>query len=215
MSLRPKKEHHSSAGDSPAVSGATRPRFGEVRIHNRGRLPHWEREGGTYFVTFRLFDSLPRHVLESLMRKQPAAEEEKPDSLARSVETYLDGGAGSAFMKNPSVASIVADNIRYWNGKHYRLMAWCVMPNHVHIVMRLLPNRNLAQVLHSLKSFTAKQANQILNRQGPFWQREYYDRLLRNGKELDRAVRYVLDNPIKAGLGGWKWVGTADDIHES
>lgn len=117
-------------------------------------------------------------------------------------------------MNNPAVASMIADTIRYWNGRHYRLMAWCVMPNHVHLVMRLLPGRTLAQAVHSLKSFTAKRANQILKRQGPFWQREYYDRLIRNGNELDRAVRYVLDNPIQAGLSAWKWVGAADEVDD-
>lgn len=81
------------------------------------------------------------------------------------------------------------------------------MPNHVHMVFKLLPNHSLSKTMHSLKSFTAKRANALLSLTGPFWQREYYDRLIRNGKELDRAIAYVRSNPEKAGLADWKWVG--------
>ncbi len=80
------------------------------------------------------------------------------------------------------------------------------MPNHVHVVARLFPGQTLATVLHSWKSFTAKRANLILGLHGAFWQREYYDHLLRNEEELERVVRYVADNPAKANLKDWKWV---------
>lgn len=80
------------------------------------------------------------------------------------------------------------------------------MPNHVHFVARLLPGATLAQVMHSLKSFTAKRINKLLSRTGPVWQREYYDRLIRDSDELQRAINYVINNPSGAGLIGWKWV---------
>jgi REP element-mobilizing transposase RayT len=80
------------------------------------------------------------------------------------------------------------------------------MPNHVHVVLRVLPGNKLADVVHSWKSFTAKQANELLGRRGSFWQREYYDHLIRDEQELERAMRYVSENPAKAGLRDWKWV---------
>ena len=80
------------------------------------------------------------------------------------------------------------------------------MPNHVHVVVRLLPGNKLADVVHSWKSFTAKRANELLGRSGSFWQREYYDHLIRDEQELERAMRYVSENPVKAGLRDWKWV---------
>ena len=80
------------------------------------------------------------------------------------------------------------------------------MPNHVHVVARLLPGQTLATVVHSWKSFTAKRANAILGREGTFWQREYYDHLIRNEGEFERAMNYVADNPAKAILKDWKWV---------
>jgi REP element-mobilizing transposase RayT len=80
------------------------------------------------------------------------------------------------------------------------------MPNHVHVVVRLFPGNALAAVLHSWKSFAAKQAMKLLRVQGRFWQRDYYDHLLRNENEFERAIRYVVENPVKAGLEGWQWV---------
>jgi REP element-mobilizing transposase RayT len=84
------------------------------------------------------------------------------------------------------------------------------MPNHVHVVLRLSPGQELAAVVHSWKSYTAKQANQILRRSGSWWGREYYDHLIRDGDELDRIIRYVKNNPIKAGLKDWVWVWGQD-----
>ena len=103
---------------------------------------------------------------------------------------------------------MVASAIRHFDGDRYRLFAWCVMPNHVHAVLQPLGTWNLAQILHSWKSFTAQRANALLNRSGAFWQREYYDRMLRDGKEFLRAVEYVGRNPEKAGLNDWPWVWT-------
>ena len=63
-----------------------------------------------------------------------------------------------------------------------------MMPNHVHVVLRILPGQDLAKVLHSWKSFTAKMANQMLRRDGAFWQREYYDHLVRDEHEFCRDI---------------------------
>ena len=88
------------------------------------------------------------------------------------------------------------------------------MPNHVHVVMRLRPGRRLAEIVHSWKSFTAKECNRVLSRNGPFWQREYYDHLVRDAAELDRLIDYVVQNPVRANLKGWKWVGSGgQDAH--
>ena len=85
------------------------------------------------------------------------------------------------------------------------------MPNHVHVVMRLLPGQQLAAVLHSWKSFSAKEANRILGLHGSLWSREYYDHLIRSAEELERIISYVRDNPLKAGLIDWKWVWCGRD----
>src|SRR6185437_12636455 len=99
-----------------------------------------------------------------------------------------------------------ADALRHFDGKKYRLIAWCVMPNHVHVVFKMFPSAELAEVVHSWKSFTAKAANRLLNLSGTFWEREYYDHLVRDQEELGRIIRYVARNPEKARLKQWPWV---------
>ncbi|MDP9268458.1 MAG: transposase [Acidobacteriota bacterium] len=179
-----------NAGVPPAGAGASRPRYGTVRIRDRGRLPHWEVESGTYFVTFRLHDSIPSHVVaqmkERLTQLGVRDDRELTKKLNLQIDRYVDRGTGACYLRNPAVALIVHDSIQNLDGQMYRLMAWAVMPNHIHLVFRLLPGRTLAKATQSLKSFTSKRANTILGRSGVFWQREYYDRSPRNARELNR-----------------------------
>jgi REP element-mobilizing transposase RayT len=195
---------------------------GQVSVRTRGRLPHWQQEESTYFLTFRLFDSLPQELLRAtqqeraiILKSARLAEREltvlertRLTQLARRIEKYLDQGAGACFLRDDRVARLVADALRFWDGDRYQLLAWCVMPNHVHVVLRPAEDIELGRVLHSWKSFTSKEGNRILGRSGPFWQREYYDHLIRGGK-LESFIRYVVDNPEKAGLSDWPWVWRA------
>jgi len=206
-----------------SLHGDMQPHFGEVLIRQRGRLPHWEKEAGLYFVTFHLADSLPhqasariieRHrVLEAANQMGASLSPAQRVLVARyspkQIEEYFDRGFGSCYLRNPQIGELVVNALYFWHGKRYRLVAWCVMPNRVHVIFRLLPGHALPDVVRSWKSFTARAANRILGRAGTFWQREYYDRLIRKDGELERAIRYVLDNPKRAGLTGWKWVWTA------
>jgi REP element-mobilizing transposase RayT len=202
-------EKKSSAAVPPAVEGASRPRFGEVEIRDRGRLPHWETESGVYFVTFRLHDSAPQSLRQEIAERKtlPIKLPHDPRPSVKEMEEYLDRSEGACYRRQPEVAEVVANAIHHLDAKHYRLMAWVVMPNHVHLLFKLLPGKSLSKTMHSLKSYTAKEANRFLGRTGPFWQREYYDRLIRDGAELDRAIAYIHANPEKAGLRNWKWIG--------
>jgi REP element-mobilizing transposase RayT len=208
---------------SAQLHGAAQPRYGEVHIRNRGRLPHWEKEEGLYFITFHLADSLPHsvlakiaerhHILSTARQKNANLLPEQKVLLAAyshtRMEEYFDRGAGSCPFLDMRIAGAMAAALRFREGMHYRLLAWCVMPNHVHVVARLFPGRELARVVKAWKNFSAKAANQALGRMGRFWQREYYDRMIRNEDEFDRAIRYVLENPTKAGLKNWTWVWSA------
>jgi len=176
-----------SAGVPPAVAGASRPRFGEVKVRDRGRLPRWEKDNATYFITFRLADSLPKSVLERIeserravvktaigLRRDLSADERTRIARLSTpvIERLLDSGAGACDLQNSAIAEKVANPLRYFDEKRDRLSAWCVMPNHVHVVALLFPGQTLATVAHSWKSFSAKQANRMLRRHGLFWQRE-------------------------------------------
>lgn len=179
-------------------------------------------DGGIYFVTFRLCDSLPHGVLVGLRDERKMIEKArakgtdviaddvrllKVRELIRRAEGCLDQGLGKAYMRDPRIAKIVSDAIRHFDGQRYRLIAWCVMPNHVHVVIRPIQGNKLSAILHSWKSFSAHRANAVLGLSSRFWQREYFDHLVRSEASLARIVRYVVQNPAKAGLRDWPWVG--------
>ena len=208
----------------PAVESHGQDAHATPKIRHGAHLPHWTVEGAAYFITFRLVDSLPRRVFEGWLferenivktaeqmgRTLSAQEEKRLHELhSDKVETYLDVGHGACFMKNDRIAMIVAETLRHFNGERYDLGAWCVMPNHVHVVVLPRLGQELPDILHSWKSFSAKEANKELGRTGEFWQAESYDHLIRDEADFWRCVEYVLDNPGKARLKDWKWVGTS------
>jgi len=187
-----------------------------ARIRNRGHLPHWETPEGIYFVTFRLAGSLPTFLLEGLrakLRAETAAENTPRARLSKlplkDVEKILDAGHGPKHLAIPEIANMVEGALRTYDEVRYKLFAWCLMPNHVHVVFRPLGKWGLAQILHSWKSFTAREVQRKFGMRGAFWQREYYDHLIRDEEQFLRAVRYVAENPTRAGLEGWRWVGVA------
>jgi REP element-mobilizing transposase RayT len=128
--------------------------------------------------------------------------------LSPRVEKFLDSGSGACFLARPDIAVVVAQALAAFANTRYRLFAWCVMPNHVHVVLQPSGGWGLSYIIQSWKSFTAKRANQLLARNGVFWQREYCDHLMRDGDDFTRLVRYVLENPARSGLANWPWVGT-------
>jgi REP element-mobilizing transposase RayT len=218
------QDPHERTNREAALLGAAQPRYGEVRIRSRGYLPHWEKDSGLYFVTFHLADSLPKTTLKKMAeshrilstakaseaRLLPEQEAALAEYSPRRLEEYFDRGHGSCALADQRIAGAVCAALRFRDRKHYRLLAWCIMPNHVHVVARLLPGANLATVLKSWKQFSSKAANQVLGQRGRFWRPEYYDRLIRNEQEYSRAIRYVVENPVKAGLKNWPWVWCAD-----
>ena len=83
------------------------------------------------------------------------------------------------------------------------------MPNHVHTLFTPEPGWTLSQIAHSWKSYTASECNRVLTRKGEFWQREPFDRYIRNEQHYENAVSYIEHNPVKAGLcdkpEDWRW----------
>jgi type I restriction enzyme R subunit/putative DNA methylase len=191
-------------------------------IHSRGYLPHVKREGVSYFVTFRLADSLPREVLlrfehehaEALRRLPAKASPPETDEihrdLRRKVERYLDQGAGECHLRRPEIADVVTNALLHFHEQHYVLDDWVVMPNHVHLILWPMPHYTLSEILKSRKRFTAREVNLLLGRTGQtFWQRESFDHWIRNDEEKSRIRRYIRMNPVNARLckspEEWKW----------
>jgi REP element-mobilizing transposase RayT len=124
---------------------------------------------------------------------------------SQKIQQHLDAGYGECLLMQPAVAQIIVDALRKFDGIRYRLLAWCVMPNHVHAVLQPVADFDLTRILHTWKSFTAHAVNKLLNRAGEFWQVEYYDHLIRDEADLNHSLEYAWNNPENAGLGQWKW----------
>jgi putative transposase len=125
------------------------------------------------------------------------------------VEEGIEANFGIKFFAEPAIAQIIEDAILHFDGERYRVIAWCVMPNHAHIVVEQLEGWPLANIVHSWKSFTANKVNRALGRSGALWHREYFDRFMRDDQHLSGTVQYVEQNPVKSGLversEDWRW----------
>jgi len=149
-----------------------------------------------------------------MKKSASAAELRAIDLLIRErVEETLDEGHGECWMRDPHVAAIVANALTYFDNERYLLSAWCVMPNHVHVVFNAWDR--IDQIIGSWKSYTSKEANKLVRREGEFWQQDYFDRSIRNRTEFDRTVRYVLENPMQSDLHDWPWVRSYPERFES
>lgn len=160
-------------------------------------------------------------------------------------DKLLDYNKKIQYLKNPEVAEIVKNSFHYYDRKEYKLICYTIMPNHVHVVFHLLDltqagkpaiqnatqNRkavlqnvtqpfqaekeHVSTIMQSIKGFSAREANKILNRKGSFWQSESYDHIVRDEDELGKIIKYVIYNPVKANLvekwEDWKYSYLADE----
>jgi REP element-mobilizing transposase RayT len=169
--------------------------------HTRGYLPHFDGQTIPQFITLHLADAVPLKVLERWQQELGDLKEEKDRILyRRRIERYLDQGYGSCHLRESAIAKIVQDNLLYFEGDRYKLSSWIVMPNHTHSLLTRFEGFDLSQIMHSQKSYTAHEANKALGRTGAFWMEEYFDRYIRNEKHFWNTVRYIENNPVKAGL---------------
>ena len=167
--------------------------------HSRGYLPHFDKDGFIQFITFRLADSMPQDVLEK-WRLELDLNEITDVDFRRRFEHYLDQHYGSGYLLDHRIASILQETLLKWDAKRYRLISWVIMPNHGHILLTPESGFTVAEIMHSIKSFTAHEANRILNRKGQFWAKEYFDRYIRDSRHFASTIAYIENNPVKARL---------------
>ena len=169
--------------------------------HERGYLPHRDAPGLIQFVTFRLADSFPAERRDEWQRLLVIE-----DQAARrlQLEAYLDLGFGACHLRNPRIAELTANAFKHFDGQRYRLIAWCVMPNHVHVLFETT-TRPMSEVIESWKRFIATNANKLLGQKGSFWQEDYWDTYMRDADDEAATVFYIEDNPTKAGMANWPW----------
>jgi REP element-mobilizing transposase RayT len=213
----------------------------------RRNLPHIHPANAEYFITFRLQDTLPRAILEQLLDERHR-EEQKINTLISPArqegeryriqkkqfglyDSWLDRCIhGPRWLEEEKIAAIVAEEICRLDRDRYRLLAFCIMPNHVHLLIDThgffqtstsnqagaTRNYPLADVLRLLKGRTSRYCNLALGRSGAFWHQESYDHVVRDAHELENIIRYILNNPVKAGLveewHKWKFSYVAEDL---
>ncbi len=145
-------------------------------------------------MTFRLADALSSEFMRTL-----DPETESSTRRAR-IESLLDTGSGDCLLRSPEFARIVQDALFHFDDERYQIIAWRVMPNHVHVLIRPVDGFSIGAVAHSWKSFSAKTVNSRQNRSGRVWQADYYYRFMRNDDHIQATIAYIEGNPVKAGL---------------
>jgi len=182
--------------------------------YSRGYLPHFDSGKVVQSVTFRLADSLPQERLRSLEKEldeMPKSRVERERRIA--IEKWLDAGMGCCVLRHDEIAQVVEEALLHFDGERYRLFAWCIMPNHVHLLLE--PLVSLVSIMQRLKSWTAKECKAKARMSGfdvpvyEFWMREYWDRFIRHEEHFQQVVWYIHENPVKAGLcrapEEWRW----------
>lgn len=181
--------------------------------YSRGYIPHYD--GGDMYqvITYRLADSLPKEKLRELdVQLQGVAPGDVRTVRRKRIEGWLDSGYGCCILQDPVCAHIVIEAWKYFDGVRYDLAAWVVMPNHVHVLAYFRDGWPMGKVVNSWKSYTARQINRIMRDNGKapvmsdgrsntgLWQRGYWDRYIRSETHFENTIRYIVHNPITAGL---------------
>lgn len=210
-----------------------------MKTYYKNRLPHIAPIGATFFVTFRLADSLPVAIVRELqeayqqkclqlLREQPRhyqalIHQERKRYFGRFDHQLDTLRYGHCYLQQPAIAEIVAKRIQQYDQRYYDLHAYCIMPNHVHLLIDTMEQLKLEdgeyaeevpgnyaqldRVMRLIKGGSARQANLALNRSGTFWMKDSYDHFVRDEREWGNILAYILNNPVHAGLtDDWtKW----------
>lgn len=197
--------------------------------YSRGYLPHSDHPGLLQVITYRLADSLPAAVLEEINTEVRILPQERQDNERRKrVEAWLDAGHGSCALRLPEAAVCVVDTWRHFACERYDLIAWVVMPSHVHVLIRTYEGVPLGKIVQSWKSYTGKRIRQIADgvggggessarvcragarrfregrtearRSQAVWMRDYWDRYIRDERHFHAVISYIHQNPVKARL---------------
>jgi REP element-mobilizing transposase RayT len=180
------------------------------KTHNH--LPHWQQDQARYFLTFRLGDSIPSDLLRQWRQERddwarnhpmpwtPETETDYHRKFSSRVDRHLDQGHGSCLLRDATNAGIVAGAFRHFDESRYLLHAWVIMPNHVHLLLTLGESETLAGIVASWKRFSAVKIRQQMRNHGQLWQKDYFDRIIRDWDHFVNVARYIRRNPTKAKL---------------
>ncbi|MBR5080770.1 MAG: transposase [Victivallales bacterium] len=191
-----------------------------LKTYNSRTYPHWELQNVVYHACFRLADSVPidrqrewlaerKQIQDICKKEQRTLREDEMKRLRHlysdKIEHFLDVGYGSCVLQMPKVAEIVRGSLEYYNKIKYLLHAWCIMPNHVHVIFQTLAEHSHSEIIQGWKSYTAHAINKYLGLHGSLWQGDCYNHIIRSSNEYYQQIRYVWNNPLKAGHAKWEW----------
>ena len=153
---------------------------------------------------------MPKKVIARWKDELSRIDDEEAHALMRKhISEYEDSGKGACWLGDPTNAEIVETALKHSDGHRYRLLEWCIMPNHVHVLIGVHKSHSTEQIVRSWKNYTARRINQHIGKQGRLWEKDYFDRLIRDEEHLVRARRYIRMNPVKARLcqapEDWRW----------
>ena len=179
----------------------------------KNRLPHWQQDGACYFVTWRLADSIPKekldqhyHEKERWLRSHPKPWDSETESefhrcFSGQLDRWMDAGHGACLLNKEPNAALVEEALHFFEGERTNMLSFVVMPNHVHALFVLNPDWKLESMIKSWKGASARSINRLEHRTGePLWQKDYFDRIVRDQKHYRNCVRYIRGNPEKAQL---------------
>ena len=181
-------------------------------------LPHWMLEGSIYWVTFRLSDSIPANKLAKWKNEYALWEKLNPkpwtnlqrqnynEHFEKKIEKWLDAGEGRCYLRDASIRELVQKQILFFDRQRYQVIAFVIMPNHIHLLMRPVGEYNFANIMQRIKGSSARECNKLIGLTGKsFWQDESYDHIVRDEEQLRFYLQYIINNPIKAKLRKDEW----------
>lgn len=192
----------------------------------RRNLPHWTQQGVTYYVTFRLDDSLPVERMHQLREEREVWKKQHPEPWSwaeideydrlfhERLDAWLDAGHGQCLLSDPDAGDIIEGALKFFDGQRYLLDSYVIMPNHVHVLVAIEDPSTLSSVKHSWKSFTAHAINRHLGRKGTLWQDEAFDHIVRSVDHLNYYRAYISGNPGAAGLTRGFRIGSGIGVAE-
>jgi putative transposase len=164
--------------------------------HQRGYLPHFDAPNVTQMITFMLADSFPA---KRNAEWEAVLKEHNDSSKRRKLEAWLDRGLGECWLRRSDIAKLMEEILLDEDGEEFRMQAWCIMPNHVHVVVDV-HDVPLTKLISGWKGKSARLLNALLGKRGQLWQEDYFDTLVRDGDHLKKAIRYTEQNPCKAAM---------------
>ena len=170
------------------------------------KIPHWFQEYKTMFITFRLADSLPDEAIESLrvdhlfykndfIVSDYRNKEQYRIALMRKIEQWLSNGHGKCILKHENVRKYVVEALNYYDGTEYIIHAFVVMPNHIHLLLSPLGKLPINTIIGQVKSYSGHKIKKLLNCKDNIWQSNMFDRIVRNGDDFEKIMKYIEDNP--------------------